>query len=388
MNRRTAIRAILVILLIQLSVTFAALARGIQVLPEGPAVRIADTSRAIARGEPIRLPSYTELDRTLRAESAAAHALVWNDYFALGRDGTLLPKHPFIVSLCGALLYRLAGENGFLILAQLWLFAGALGTVALVLRYSTYRTRSDDAVQERIALRTICLIWGLTQTIFYVPNFSYDLMNTAVIVTGLALAGTLPVVSGFLVGASALVRPSNLLLVPAAPFLVAMEGQPRSRIIGAACGAAFALVLFGAMNTIFWGGPLTTAYHRNVSHIDGELVVGSHGKDFDPGESLRNLPKKLFDLRVGLVTYNPVLLVLPFALIGLRRHPARRPLYAITAIAGVQLAYVFSYWGWYGSLRGNRFLFPAIYCSIIPIAVWLCAGRRREPERPLAGSGR
>lgn len=374
-------------LLIQLLVNGLAARRGIEVLPDGPTLRLAEVTRSIATGEGLRLAKYAELEKELIALSAETRSDVWQDVYALGRDGSLLPKHPLIVVLLASAIYPFIGEWSFIVLQQLTLFAALFATVWLVVFLGQGEARSSDSAHERFVLRTVLLFWGLTQTIFYVRGWTYDILNAALVMGGLALTLRFAVVGSFVFGLSILVRPSNLLIGAAPAFLAWAEGRDRRFIVGTFFGVGMAVLLWCSLNHVMWGGPFTTAYHRTLRYVDGERLLVMHDVGLNLAELFASIGRKLFDLRVGLLTYNPVFLLLPFAVLGMRDHPRRRSLGVILGVICALLAFICSYEGWYGSLRGNRFLFPAVYCVVVLAAVWIGSLGARPRERVYEPNG-
>jgi hypothetical protein len=107
------------------------------------------------------------------------------------------------------------------------------------------------------------------------------------------------------------------------------------------------------------------------------MFIEDHPHGFNASIFFGNWWQKLFGRRVGLVTFDPALLALPWVLAWARR--AANASFALITLAGglAYALYAFSYELWDVSFIGNRFLLPAIYLYALSFIPWCSARLRR-----------
>jgi len=335
------------------------------VVPQGPATALAEATKSLWHSWSLSPQYYHDVFESARKLSISSGAAVWQDTFALSADQRLLPKHSIFTVFAALPFYALFGTAGF------WLCQQAF---VLWLLYSVYQ------IAERIGgiprpLTTVAVVLCGTPCLLYSFSLGYDLHVAALIVGGLHLILTRPLLGGFILGLSVFVRPAHIIL--AAPLCFAMtsaHADRRSHTYFSITGLSLSLLAFAILNYIWWGSAFLTAYHRIPHFIAGEVFLDKHPIGFDLATLATNWPDKLLG-GSGLLWLNAALLALPWMLKRIRTHPERRFLIVCSASALLYALYIFSYPMWNISGPGNRFLFPSI--CIYVVALLSCSQNRR-----------
>ena len=335
--------------------------KGVLVISPGPNARIAEAARSLCLHGTLQAPEFLTIRNDALKSSADTHTVVWQDAFAVGKRGELLPKHSLFSILGAALCYKLFGEGGFLVFQfiSVTTLLFALSSILASL------TPSDTSASLAITL------FILTQSIFYFFAFNYDLQGTALLVLGLYLARSFPLTGGLVLGLSVFVRPAYLIF--AAPFACAWNLSPLNirKIALTAAGVAAVLGVFLLVNWQWFGAPFTSAYQHIEYFRDGKPFMAEHPIGFTWDTFAADWEQKLFAPKRGLLLWNPVLLLLPFALPSIFRSPFCSFFSAVLLGAALYFLYIFSYPMWNNTEYGNRFLLPSITLCALPVALWL-----------------
>lgn len=329
----------------------------------GPPSELAETSRRLWRGESISQPEYYQLKFQLEQQSASDGKAYWQDVFALSRNGQLVPKHCILLSALAAPFYGIFGEAGF------WLFNLLCALLLIASIYLVAKRLWGDSQAKLSAL--LCALG--TQYFVHTYSFSYDLLAATLVLGGLACIESTAVWGSFLIVSSCIVRISCLVL--AAPllfvhFIFARKSQRFAIIMGSCAG----LFLNCFINYLLWGEPFSTAYQHLPYFSAGTMQLDLSSHFISLSVLLSDWVRKLIGSDVGLILYNPALLLLPFALHKIFysatyafENRTKAVFYALAALA--YSALTFSYSMWMLSSPGNRFLLPAIYILISLISV-------------------
>lgn len=340
---------------------------GVPQFPEGPAEEMYRVSRELIERGSFLPESFARQRELLVQESRAQGVLMWQDIFSRRANGELFPKHSFVASLFATPFLWLIGDWGV-----------ALGNV-LVLALLVCSIHSIVRRLSPLASPFTTLASTLlgSQMIFYTGGIAYDSLGALMVVGGLALALSGSALGGFWVAASALVRPTNILYLPC--FLCGC----RSRREGVAflAGSVAGLGVVALVNLYLWGGVAVTAYHRVPWYNNGieELRFDS---TFSLSELASNWGVKLFGRVQGVLLFNPLLFLLPYAL--WRARGSRLGL-VLGGTFIAQSLVAFAYSGWSATWGGNRYLMPAISCAIALCVAYL--PRRAVRALPERASG-
>jgi hypothetical protein len=216
--------------------------------------------------------------RALHPESWYAQDLGWNrrltddwSNVALGRDGGWYPKHPILLPLLAVVPYKLYGPQGTLVANVL------LNLAFVLLTFLLGRRVAHPAAAALVAAGVACVPFVVDMSY----TFSNDLLG-AVLLLGaveLALARRFGL-AGVLAGLAVWSRVTNVAFLPA----VALAGWSAGGWRGVARAAAFALVPLSAyalLNTVLFGAPWVTSYHRVIVREDGVMKTAAHTRLFN-----------------------------------------------------------------------------------------------------------
>ena len=298
---------------------------------------------------------------------------------ALDRNGHFVPKHNIVLAIVSLPLVALWGKQGAVIfnLLQLLLCLHVLNL--WVASYSSPRAA---------ALATF-LVGVATFAPHYVYNYSQDILASGFLLgaficldrrsdraIGLLLAG-------ILFGIACVAKFPYLIVLPTLIFLLPAK---LSRWVYFGVGFAGPVALLLGYNTAMFGHPLITSYDRMAIFAAGAWHVDTHRNDFSLEIFWHGLVGQLFDREHGLIWTSPI--TIP-SLLGFGYLLRRRWRLGIALGATVLLLYGFfaAYRFWNTSHYGNRFLFPVIFLSGLPLALLLeqmmYRWRSRFMQRPL-----
>lgn len=332
--------------------------QGIPVLPQGPGKAVSEVAKSIVQHGTLTPRYFQEVHDQLREASKNVDGTIWQDIFALGSSGKLLPKHSILSAVAAVPFFFVFGDLGFWIMQQV---------VLLSLLYATYVMVNNISGRD-LAWSTITCCLFLSPTLFHSNIFSYDLHGCALIICGLTLSQRCPWWGSVIMTLSIFVRPSYVIL--ATLLLCARLSAPtlsqRCRLL---LGWGSVLLSFFLYNSAMWGSPFLTSYARLLEFRRGEAVVMQFKGGPDMSVFLTNWSQKLVS-ESGLLPYNLCLIGLPCVLCWLCQMRVRTFQLWCLGSALAYTLYIFSYYQWMVSTYGNRFLLPAIYLyllSLIPI---------------------
>src|SRR5439155_15287754 len=127
-----------------------------------------------------------------------------------------------------------------------------------------------------------------------------------------------------------------------------------------------------------------TSYHRVVAFsAQGDPFVDHHPQGFSVSVLLADWDRKLFGLRVGLLTFNPALLAFPWVCAWARRSDHKW--FAFSTLAGsvVYGLYMFSYELWDGQPVPASFRLP-VSPEFHSVVLWPTRSRRGRRMASLA----
>ena len=178
---------------------------------------------------------------------------------AQGRHGNRVPKHPILMPVLSTPLYWAFGLRG-LLLFNLLAFAGA-GAAAFA-----FARRYASPTAALIAAGAFLLATGVRTHVY---DYHVDVLLLALWLGGLAaLHARRGLAAGVLVAGALMLKPTTILLVPAAALL----GRPDRKTFGwAIAGGAGALALWAMKNWVVFGQPWWAGYNRMLVVEDGRI---------------------------------------------------------------------------------------------------------------------
>ncbi len=269
-------------------------------------------------------------------------------FFALSKDGRIVPKHSVLMPILSIPLYLIFGKLGFLLFNLVQLFALIYGMMIL----------ADGGSGARLLA-----LAGYISTPFlaYTFNYSPDLFATALMVWSYICAQKkCPIACGLLAGLAVWAKVYlGLLLLPLA--LVLMP-QGSKAMLKCSLAAGFALLPMLAINAHLFGSPLVTGYDRDARIVAEGFTVTEHYSRFNQ-PILNGLGNLFFDSQIGMLRTAPLWFIWPLGLAvawRARTLRTRLSLLAMTLTLLLNLVFFARYDEWNASLFGNRFLFPAL----------------------------
>ena len=282
---------------------------------------------------------------------------------ALDRDGRFVPKHNIVLAILSLPLVALWDKQGAVIFNLLQLL---LCLHILNLWIGSYSSPGAASLAT--------LLVGLASFApHYVYNYSQDILASTFLLGafifldrcsdrafGLLLAGV-----SFGIACAAkfpylIVLPGLMVLLPAKPRRWAYFGV----------GFAFPVALLLGYDTAMFGHPLITSYDRIAIFEAGAWQVATHRSDFSLALLPRGIAGQLLDRQHGLLWTSPI--TVP-SLVGFINLFQRRRRLGLSLGATFLLLYGFfaAYRFWDTSHYGNRFLFPVVILSGLPLALLL-----------------
>lgn len=348
-------------MLVMFSFGFICRIKGLPCIAQGPDKAVSEVTKSLYHENSLSPEFFYKIRSEISEMSRRSNLFVWQDVFALGRDGQLYPKHSIISAFLAVPFYAVFGEYGFLLFQEMSFF---------LLAYSVYKiiNKLSDSDYPFIVLVGICL--G-TQGINYSYEFSYDMHATALIMFGLYLSFSRPFLGSIIINMAVFVRPSFLLLTIPLSFANYFYSCRRRSLIYSFTGTSFTLGVFLLINYLLWGAPLITAYSRLPRYFGETAIITSHPYGFDLDTFLSKWDRKLFS-KVGLLPYNSAFLLLPFTYHFISYSRYSKFLFYSVLISGSYVLYMFSYEMWDASFYGNRFIMPAIYLYLIAVLAGMC----------------
>ncbi len=305
------------------------------------------------------------LTRDFSLDQSTLHPRSWytgaapvDDAFSnisLGQNGQWWPKHSYLMPIAALPFYWLLGVPGTLVFNILMMLA------MIVVGYHLAREIAPDAVAAVAAL--VCGLTGPFVTYSY--NFSNDGFYTVLALGGLlALCRRRPVLAGVLWGMSIWAKVTCVLLGPMFLAVMVWRGIDRGAFLRFAGAATVPILGLCLANTVMFGAPWITSYHRVLVVQDGALTTASHTDLF--GVPMWVGLRHLFGAHYhGLLTAWPTSLIACLGLLALWR--SHRALSIGIAVTSVVLILFFAKFVYYQ----ERFLFPWFVLGIVPGAALL-----------------
>ena len=287
-------------------------------------------------------------------------------------DGTIVPTYPPGLPLIMALFLGVMGEDGPFYVAPVF---GAL-TVGLtyLLGLHTTGSRTVGTLAALLMLASAPFLTHLMVPMSDVPAAAGWTLAAVFILKQRALA------AGIVTGLTLLVRPNLILLALVPVFAWRRKQEP---LIQYAMGAVPGVLAGMIINTLLYGGPLTTGYGSLFeSYTFGTLPM-----------NVRNYLVWLVQTQTALI----LLAVVPLFVRGALREgtPVVSPRACLAAILGLTfLSYVFyaTFDHWF-YLRFLLPAYPALFVLFVAAIRWLSASARTihassgETRRSLGGGG-
>lgn len=338
---------------------------GRPLIPEGPALRQYEVARNLIDHGSFTPEKLYTLHHDLMQRSRIEQSGFWQDTYSIRPGGDLFPLHSVVPPLLLAPLLLIFGDLGVVLLN--------IGVLAALIA-AIYRVALELRPDIPWTVGLFGAVLG-SQIPFYTGGIAYDSLGALFIVGGFAIAFRHPAIGGALVGASCFIRPTNALYVP-----LLMWGLPRDNLIRFMLGSITSGTLWCVSNALLWGGPLTSAYHRTPTIINGEAVF-IFTSLFSFASFLEGWDQKLFGLTNGLLLFNPIIFLTPLAWWLHRRHQLAN---ALAATFIIQSFLMFSYSYWNTTIGGNRYLMPAVCLAIalcLPVVYAIAQGYARLKAR-------
>ena len=323
--------------------------KGEPLFVENSAGVVADTARHLWVSGNIQNPRFQELyDELIERSRGIPRGSLVQDFFSIGSDGNLYPKHSILFAALSAVFYGVFGEVGFWILVQVGLFALLAGVYRL-------SRRASSALATAIALIATPLSTNFLQQSL---AFTYSFFAPACVVWSLVLLPRTPLVAGLVFSLSFYLRISHLALLPM--LLLAYQPLPSGRITHYAkvlSGVVMGWIPLLVLNHELWGAPLRGAYTRLPVFGNGHVTIDTGSHTFALEFLTRGWRHRLFDNAEGLLATSPIWYLLPLMVWIVWKHPHRRFLASLLAGACgyTVLMLTFSYWE---TANGTRFVFP------------------------------
>ncbi|MDZ4788347.1 MAG: glycosyltransferase family 39 protein [Blastochloris sp.] len=282
--------------------------------PRFPTVSTAETAKDLWDFGTIQRPYYEKLYHYLIFKSAASPAFAFRqDIFTQSIDGTLLPKHPLIISAMSAPFYGLFGNFGFWVFEQLML-------VGLI--FFLYRIVKELTSINAALLSCLVFLLGTNLILSYSYQFSYDILGCLLLISGFYYLNKSPFLAGTLLGLAIYVRMSHGLFIP---FLILACYPPslknfkwlKSSLL--VCLGFFVVSApFMVLNHLLFGDAVRGSYNLAPVFINGATTIDTKTINFSFDLLKNDFTKRLWDHPQSVLSIYPVLylslLALPFAL--------------------------------------------------------------------------
>jgi len=286
-----------------------------------------------------------------------------SDQIALDRNGHFVPKHNIVLAILSLPAVALWGKDGAVIFNMLQLL---LCLYALNLWSAAYSSPGAAS------LATFLVGVGSFAP-HYVYNYSQDILASAFLLGAFISLDRRSerrigaFFGGVSFGIACVAKFPYLIFFPALMFLLPLK--PLRWVdfgVGIACPVALLLVY----DTVMFGHPLITSYDRIAIFEAGAWHVATQRNDFSMATLPRGLVGQLLDRQHGLLWTSPITVPSLAGLVYLLRTRWRL---GAALIATFLLLYIFfsAYSFWDTSHYGNRFLFPIVVLSGLPLAMLL-----------------
>jgi len=303
---------------------------------------------------------------------------------AMDRNGRFVPKHNVVLAILSLPLVALWGKDGAVVFNLLQLL---LCLHALNLWIGCYSS------QGAAAMATF-LVGIASFAPHYVYNYSQDILATGFLLGAFICLDRRSdrwfglLFAGVSFGIACAAKFPYLIVLPALIFLLPAKSW-HWLYFGA--GFAIPVALLLGYNAVMFGHPLVTSYDRIAMFEAGAWHIVTQRRDFSIEIIPRGLVGQLLDRKHGLLWTSPITVL---SLVGLVTLLQRRWRLGAALIAAIVVLYVFfsAYRLWDTSHYGNRFLFPVIILTGVPLALLLdqtvqwWRGRTIHPPAPADAS--
>lgn len=298
--------------------------------------------------------------------------------YALGSDGRLRPKHPWLFSLLLVPGVALGGVAGARLLAL------ALSAVLAAL-VASRAARESGLAPALLGVVAVLLLMPGGRNVLWAVN-----VDTAIALASFAALAWSddgsPLRAGAAAAAALALRPTALLLLAPAPFLLARHG--RGTLARSLATLLPLLAAAGAVNAHLWGAPWRSGYERVVVWGPGGPSLVRHSTAFG-GSLLEGLGLLFGPSAGGLLASAPVVLA---AAAGFALASARTPLWTSAFVSSLAAYLSLAPYAFLREAEGTvyRFALPLLAASVGPVAALLAAARRGRSgitARPAAPAG-
>lgn len=305
--------------------------------------------------------------------------------YALGADGLLRPKHPWLFTLVLTPGIAVGSVPG----ARLTALLLAAALAALV---ASRAARDFGALPSLAATLAVLLLMPAGRNVLWAVNIDTALALASVAALRWSADGS-PLRAGVAAAAALTLRPSALILLAPAPFLLARHGRPA--LLRATATLVPFLAASAAVNHALWGAPWRNGYERVVVFGESGFSLARVSASFG-GSVLEGLGLLLGVVHGGLLAAAPVVLL---AAAGFLLPAARTPFWVCTFASTLAAYLSLAPYAFLREAEGTlyRFALPLLAASVGPVAALLSEagrfrlGRRKgaeeEPHPPRGPSG-
>jgi hypothetical protein len=321
---------------------------------DAPPARVVESAKSLWNKGSLEADEFLAIYENFHQQSKTTNLTYWQDAFSLGANNKLYPKHSIFSVLVGSIFYGFFGNLGFIIFHLLAL---------IILFTSTYVISLELNKNTSVYIVLLLILFG-TQILFglHTVIYDYDIHATSLIMLSIAVRNSYPTIGGLLISSALLVRPSFGLLLPII-FILDYDTINVITFFKRTSGVILGMIVFMLINSLTWGGPLTTAFDRCVHINAGGLIPAHHPKGFNAQVFIANWPEKLIGTKNGFLLWNSSLLLLPLSY-GTKKLSYLLPTLLVTFLYSM---FIFSYESWNISFLGNRFLLPVVFL-LLPIS--------------------
>jgi len=293
----------------------------------------------------------------------------WSDLSLGSNETSYYPKHPYVLPIVALPFFAAFGQPGLLVFNVL--------AMAALLACAFALARTWVGPGPALLATLLPLLCGLVDRNVY--TFSNDVFYSMLVTLGLVLAlARRFVLAGVVIGLALWSKVTNVFFVPLLLLLAWQEARAhtepfpwRRTVLRACVGLALPGLLMAIANTVMFGGPFITSYHRIITIHGGKVLVESASDAFH-AEFWAGLQNVLFDAGEGIWPQAPVLFVAALAgIVGVWRIGL--PALALPLMLGVLLAFHARY-----DFIWARFFLPLVGLAPLSLAAPF-ASRPRVP---------
>lgn len=293
-----------------------------------------------------------------RKHSEDYPGVYWQDRYVLTIQNQLLPQHAALARILLSPFVCTLGEDGVRVamgFCLLGIFFGA---------WLIHSALSSDKASPILLLLSIAL--G-THILLTGAGMNYDHFYSAVLLLGLgfSLYGK-SLIGGSFLGLTMLIRPNALAFYPFVFLVLLLKKRSRLYIFEWCIGVGSFVLLLLILQWYLFGSPFSTFYHAMPMYDHGSVKLNVEPASMSLSVLIQDWLEKLFDYRVGILLWNPALLVSLVLTPFIWRRINKCEWVLISGIL-LQVGIVFSRNAWAMSFVGNRYLqgFVVIFIAII-----------------------